>query len=51
MVEFPVDGDKSWHDSLDDIDGARWIQVRLTFVANAVTNVTPQVAGFAIAWQ
>ncbi|HVS19247.1 MAG TPA: hypothetical protein VMT18_11650, partial [Planctomycetota bacterium] len=51
VVEFPVDGDKGWHDSLDDIDGARWIQVRLTFVANPVTNVAPQVAGIAIAWQ
>lgn len=51
VLEFPVDGDKSWHDSIDDLDGARWIQVRLTFVGNAVSNVTPQVAGVAIAWQ
>lgn len=51
VVEFPVDGDKSWHDSIDDLDGARWIQVRLTFVANVRTNVAPQVAGVAIAYQ
>jgi hypothetical protein len=51
VVEFPVDNDKSWHDSIDAIDGARWIQVRLTFVGNAVSNVTPQVAGVAIAFQ
>jgi hypothetical protein len=51
VVEFPVDGDKSWHDSIDDLDGARWIQVRLTFVANVRTNVAPQVAGIAVAYQ
>lgn len=51
VVEFPVDGDKGWHDSLDALDGARWVQVRLTFVANAATSNQPAMAGFALAWQ
>jgi len=34
-----------------DIDGARYIQVRMSFVSNPSTGLTPEVAALGLAWQ
>lgn len=39
-----------WLSSVNDIAGARYYQVRLTFVGNPVTAQTPELSAFAITW-
>jgi hypothetical protein len=42
-------GDPGWKDSISDIDGAQFFQLRITFISNASTDRTPWLStlGFA----
>jgi hypothetical protein len=40
--------DPSWKDSLADLDGSRWIQVRVTLVANAESEVVPRLSAIGL---
>ncbi|MCY2960779.1 MAG: Ig domain-containing protein [Planctomycetota bacterium] len=44
-------GDSSWKSSASGLDGARFLQTRVTFVANAATNRTPTLSALGIAWR
>lgn len=39
-----------WSENLDDIDNLRWSQVRMTFVGNTITGLTPSLSGFGMAY-
>lgn len=43
-------GSAGWKDSVAEIDGASYVQVRLAFVANAATGEHPTVSTVALAW-
>ncbi|MEM7307734.1 MAG: Ig-like domain-containing protein [Planctomycetota bacterium] len=49
-VTFVPPGDESWKDSLAEVDGARFLQARLTFVSNAVTLLTPELSSLGVAF-
>ncbi len=48
-IDF-LPGGGLWHDSIDAIDGARHIQVRITFLNNVITGATPELDAFSIAY-
>jgi hypothetical protein len=48
-VDF-LQGGGGWSDSIDDVDGARYIQVRLTFLNNIETGAIPELDGLAISY-
>ncbi|QDV08364.1 hypothetical protein Poly30_39020 [Planctomycetes bacterium Poly30] len=41
----------AWRDSVTDIFGARYYQVRITFSGNVITGQAPQVSAFALTWE
>ena len=43
-------GGEEWKDSAAAIDGASYVQLRLTFVANAASGEHPTVSTVAVAW-
>jgi hypothetical protein len=43
-------GDNTWKSSASILDGARFVQVRATLVANAVTGDIPAISGFGVAF-
>ena len=42
--------DEFWRDSVNDIEDARFYQVRLTFYGNPENGQSPEVSAFAITW-
>ncbi len=40
-----------WYDDIGRIDGAPYYQVRVTFLANIESGVTPELSALAIAWR
>ncbi len=40
----------TWTDDLDDIDGLQWSQIRMTFVGNTVSGLTPSLSGIGMAY-
>jgi hypothetical protein len=44
-------GDPTWKASIAALNGARFVQARVTFVANAATNATPELSALGIAWR
>ncbi len=42
-------GDAAWKDDVDDLDGARLVQFRATFVADAATGQRPRLQGLGLA--
>ncbi len=46
-VEF-IGGDETWTSDRDDLDGAPFLQTRMTFVANPQSGVTPELT--AVGW-
>ena len=40
-----------WFEDISAIDGAPYYQVRVTFLSNAESGVTPELSALAIAWQ
>ena len=43
-------GDDAWHDDISDLDGARYYQVRITFLSNIETAETPALSALGVAW-
>ncbi|MCZ6596539.1 MAG: Ig-like domain-containing protein [Planctomycetota bacterium] len=43
-------GDDSWKSSIDDVDGARYLQVRFTFVGNTATQQAASLDSFGVAF-
>jgi hypothetical protein len=48
---FPSTSDASWRADLSTLDGARFVQVRLSFLANAATGETTAVDSLALAYR
>ena len=48
---YPLKTDSSWVEDIDQVDGSRYVQVRLTFVGNAVSGVIPELSALAIAYE
>jgi hypothetical protein len=47
---FYPDGDRSWSRDIDAVDGLRWLQVRITFVNDVDSGVTPTLDSLALAF-
>ena len=47
-THFPDPNTTVWFDDINDLDGARYLQVRITFVSNAATGLTPELSTLAI---
>lgn len=45
-----LNGDPSWTSNLDDLDGARYVQVRITFTNNIETGLSPTLDTLALAF-
>ena len=43
-------GDPTWKSSLPQLNGARWVQVRATFVSNAATGLEPRMTALGLAF-
>lgn len=43
--------DPTWKSSIAALDGARYVQTRVTFVANAATNARPELSALGVAWR
>jgi hypothetical protein len=41
-------GDPTWKSALTDLDGARFVQARISFLANAETSAIPAVSGIGL---
>jgi len=50
VTYFPS-GDKTWKSDIDQLDTARYFQVRATFVGNTTTLLSPEFSGLGVAWQ
>ncbi len=48
---FPSTIDKGWKDTLSDLDGARWFQVRVSFLSNAESNLSPEISAMGFAFE
>lgn len=44
------DGDDSWHEDIAAIQGSRYYQLRVTFLSNSMTGLTPTLSAIAVAW-
>jgi hypothetical protein len=47
---FPAAGDKSWRANVAALDGARFVQARLSFVCDPLTGAAPVLDSFALAY-
>lgn len=47
---FPISGDKSWRTTLSSIDGARFFQARVTFLANPLGGLAPELSALGFAF-
>jgi hypothetical protein len=45
-----LNGDAGWTSDLAALDGARFVQVRVTFTANAESGVTPELGALGISY-
>ena len=50
VVNYPG-GDRGWKSDIDALDGLRYVQVRMTFVSNTDTGLTPTLDSFALAFR
>ena len=44
-------GDATWKSSLTTLNGARFFQVRITFISNAETNLSPQLSALGFTYR
>lgn len=40
----------TWSDSIDSIDGAKFLQARFTFIGNTISGLTPELSAFGVAF-
>jgi len=45
-----LNGDAGWFDDVGELDGARFYQVRITFVADPVTGALPELSSLGLTW-
>jgi hypothetical protein len=50
LVAFPLSAGKNWHSSLSPINGARYLQMRVSFIANAESGLTPELSALGVAF-
>jgi hypothetical protein len=43
-----ANGDSTWHDSVDAIDGARFVQLRITLVSDVASGASPELSSIGI---
>ncbi|MEM7307735.1 MAG: Ig-like domain-containing protein [Planctomycetota bacterium] len=43
-------GDNTWTDDMDNLDTARYFQIRVTFVGNTTTLLNPELSAIGVAW-
>ena len=43
-------GGSDWKNNLDELDTARFFQIRVTFVGNTTTLLTPELSAIGVAW-
>jgi hypothetical protein len=41
----------AWHDDIDDLDGAHFVQLRITFANDIQSGFSPSLDGLAIAFR
>jgi hypothetical protein len=46
-----LNNDKTWKQNLTSLNGARFFQVRLTFLSNAETSLSPELSALGFAWR
>lgn len=46
-----LDNDDSWFDDISDIDNSQFYQVRLTFISNAESGLSPEVSALGVLWE
>jgi hypothetical protein len=51
VAHHPIVDDRAWSDSLADLSGARFVQMRVTLTANADSGLTPEVAAIGVAYR
>ena len=49
LVDF-ITGENIWFNDVDFIDGARYLQMRITFVSNIATGLRPELSAVGIAY-
>ncbi len=49
-ITFLNPGDETWADSIDDIDTARFFQVRVTFLGNTTTLLNAELSALGVAY-
>jgi hypothetical protein len=50
VVHYPTSTNKSWKDSASELNGARYLQMRVTMTANPASGLTPEVAAMGVAY-
>jgi hypothetical protein len=50
VVHYPTSTNKSWKDSAPELNGARYLQMRVTMTANPASGLTPEVAAIGVAY-
>jgi hypothetical protein len=46
-----LDNDNTWRADVTDINGSRYYQVRVTYLANQVTGLIPELSALALSWE
>ena len=42
--------DETWKNDIDEIDGLQFVQLRVTFISNAESNLSPELSAIGIAF-
>lgn len=45
-----LNNDDTWKTDVNDVTGARFLQVRMSFISNAGTGLVPEVAALGLSW-
>lgn len=48
VTYFPTAANKSWKDSITELNGARFVQMRVSMFANPVSGLTPEVSAIGV---
>ena len=47
---YPTAGDQTWTTDINDLDGARFVQARITLISNPETQLTPVLSALGFAY-
>jgi hypothetical protein len=50
VTHFPSPASKEWADSPTELNGARYLQMRVTFTANPESGLTPVLSAVGVAY-